>query len=118
MSRKTKLSGVTYQTKTGCGTLYITVNEDNGKPFEVFATMGKAGGCAASQIETIGRLVSLALRHGVDIKKVIKQMSGISCHNALMIGDNKILSCADAVAHILQEHITKNDKISMEKKNN
>jgi len=107
MNRKQKLSGTTYQTRTGCGTLYVTINEDNGKPFEVFATMGKAGGCASSQIETIGRLVSLALRYNVDIKKVIKQMAGISCHNALMIGENKILSCADAVANVLQEHIAK-----------
>jgi len=63
MSRKQKLSGATYRTKTGCGNLYVTINEDCGVAVEVFATMGKTGGCADSQIETIGRLISLGLRN-------------------------------------------------------
>jgi ribonucleoside-diphosphate reductase alpha chain len=105
MSRKKKLSGTTYQIKTGCGTLYVTINENDNKPFEIFATIGKTGGCAASQIEAIGRLISLGLRGGTDPKKIIKQLSGICCHAALMIGEDKIMSCADAIAKVIKEHI-------------
>jgi len=96
--RPQKLSGFTYQVETGCGSMYVTINEDGGTPFEVFATMGKAGGCAASQIETIGRLISLGLRSGVQIEQVVRQMQGISCHSVSGTGENRVLSCADAVA--------------------
>ena len=66
--RPKALKGWTYQMQTGCGPLYITINEDNSGLFEVFTTMGKAGGCAASQCEAIGRMVSLAWRSGVQAK--------------------------------------------------
>ena len=105
MSRKPKLSGATYKTKTGCGNLYITINEDNGIPTEVFATMGKTGGCAASQIETIGRLISLGLRNKVEIKDFIKQMAGVCCHSAITTEGHEVLSCADAIAKILKKYI-------------
>lgn len=103
--RPFKLAGFTYETKTGCGPMYVTINEDKGELFEVFATMGKAGGCAASQIETIGRLISLSLRSGVKVDQIVKQMHGISCHSASGIGDHKVLSCADAVAKTIILHL-------------
>ena len=102
MDRKHKLSGATYKIKTGCGNLYVTVNENDKWPFEVFATMGKAGGCAASQIEAIGRLISLGFRNGVKIEDVIRQLHGISCHSAIIAENEKVLSCADAIAKILK----------------
>jgi ribonucleoside-diphosphate reductase alpha chain len=105
-ARPVKLPGTTYQTKTGCGPLYVTINEDNGTVFEIFASMGKAGGCAASQIESIGRLISLGLRSGVLPEQIIKQLSGISCHQSLTINeDTKIMSCADAIAKIIKLHM-------------
>ena len=63
--RPKALQGWTYQMQTGCGPIYITINEDKSGLFELFTTMGKAGGCAASQCEAIGRMVSLAWRSGV-----------------------------------------------------
>ena len=79
--RPSKLMGVTSSVKTGCGNLYVGVNQDeHGKPFEIFTNIGKAGGCAASQAEAIGRLISLALRSGIDAKEVTMQLMGISCH--------------------------------------
>ncbi len=105
MSRKPKLSGATYKTKTGCGNLYITINEDNGIPTEVFATMGKTGGCAASQIETIGRLISLGLRHKIETKDFIRQMSGVCCHSAITTDGHEVLSCSDAIAKILKRYL-------------
>lgn len=102
------LKGWTYQMQTGCGPLYVTVNQDSTGLFELFTTMGKAGGCAASQSEAIGRLVSLCWRSGIQARQVIKQLQGISCHSPSGFGENKILSCADAVAKAIQSHMSAN----------
>ncbi len=99
------LRGWTYQMQTGCGPIYITINEDESGLFELFTTMGKAGGCAASQSEAIGRMVSLAWRSGIQARQVVKQLQGISCHSPSGFGENKILSCADAVAKAIKDHM-------------
>jgi len=104
--RPTSLKGWTYRMQTGCGPLYVTINEDEDGLFELFTTMGKAGGCAASQSEAIGRMVSLAWRSGVQPIQVIKQLLDISCHSHSGFGENKILSCADAVAKAIQNHLS------------
>ncbi len=99
------LKGKTYQMQTGCGPLYVTINEDDRGLFEVFTTMGKAGGCAASQCEAIGRLVSLAWRSGLNPGPVVKQLKGISCHKPSGFGGNRVLSCADALAMAVRTHL-------------
>ncbi len=104
--RPMTLKGWTYRMQTGCGPLYVTINEDEEGLFELFTTMGKAGGCAASQSEAIGRMVSLAWRSGVQPKQVIKQLLDISCHSHSGFGEKKILSCADAVAKAIQNHMS------------
>jgi ribonucleoside-diphosphate reductase alpha chain len=106
--RPNLLKGWTYQMQTGCGPLYVTVNEDSTGLFELFTTMGKAGGCAASQSEAIGRMVSLAWRSGIQARQVIKQLQGISCHSPSGFGENKIMSCADAVARAIASHMAAN----------
>ncbi len=106
--RPRALKGWTHQMQTGCGPLYVTINEDNTGLFELFTTMGKAGGCAASQSEAIGRMVSLAWRSGVQARQVVKQLLGISCHCPSGFGDNRVLSCADAVAKAIQAHMIAN----------
>ncbi len=103
--RPRALRGATYQMETGCGPLYVTINEDTQGLFELFTTMGKAGGCAASQCEAIGRLVSLAWRSGVQARQAVKQMIGITCHKPAGFGDNRVTSCADAVAKAIQMHM-------------
>jgi ribonucleoside-diphosphate reductase alpha chain len=102
--RPQALSGRTYQMRTGCGPLYITINEDERGLFEVFTTMGKAGGCAASQCEAIGRLVSLAWRSGLGAEPIVRQLRGISCHKPSGFGQERVLSCADALALAVQRH--------------
>ena len=94
------MEGYTQKINTGCGAMYVTINHDHetGEAFEVFTQIGKAGGCAASQNESIGRLVSLALRTGVDIDDVRKQLLGISCHQPAWEKGAKIYSCADAIS--------------------
>ncbi|MCM8774613.1 MAG: TSCPD domain-containing protein, partial [Candidatus Omnitrophica bacterium] len=96
--------GTTTKVTTGCGNLYITVNQDEeGKFFEVFTQMGKAGGCAASQLEAIGRLISLALRGGIDLKVIVEQLKGIRCPSPSWANGGKIFSCADAISRVLEK---------------
>jgi ribonucleoside-diphosphate reductase alpha chain len=103
------MRGLTKRMDTSCGALYVTINwDDTGRPFEVFTSMGKAGGCASSQSEAIGRLASLALRSGVDPEQVARQLRGISCHLPRGIGKKRISSCADAVAQALQFFLNNN----------
>jgi ribonucleoside-diphosphate reductase alpha chain len=103
--RPRALQGATYQMETGCGPLYVTINRDSSGLFELFTTMGKAGGCAASQCEAIGRLVSLSWRSGVQARQTVKQLIGITCHKPAGFGSNRITSCADAVAKAIQMHM-------------
>lgn len=108
--RPLSLSGSTYQMTTGCGPMYVTINEDSDKQlFELFNTVGKAGGCAASQCEAIGRLVSLAWRSGMPPEPIVKQLIGISCHKPAGFGKNKVVSCADAIAQAIRQHFEKNN---------
>lgn len=99
--------GVTMRINTGCGKLYVTINEDEYGICEVFAQMGKAGGCAYSQIEATGRLISLALRSGVKVESIIKQLMGIRCPSPSWQNGGSVLSCSDAIARALREYIEK-----------
>ena len=92
---------VTELINTGCGKLYVTINQDHLGFCEVFAQMGKTGGCASSQIESTGRLISLALRSGVKIDAIIKQITGIRCPSPCWQNGSQTLSCPDAIAKVL-----------------
>ena len=74
--RPTETRGTITKVNTGCGSLYITVAYDDKGIFEVFATLGKSGGCASAQLEATCRLITLALRSGVDVASVVKQLQG------------------------------------------
>ncbi|MBI4378168.1 MAG: adenosylcobalamin-dependent ribonucleoside-diphosphate reductase, partial [Nitrospinae bacterium] len=99
-------SGTTERIRTGCGNLYVTINACNErKPFEIFTRMGKAGGCAASQSEAIGRLVSLALRSGIEPDEIIQQLMGISCHLHAWENGDRTLSCSDAISKAISRYL-------------
>lgn len=104
--RPTVVTGTTTKVGTGCGNLYVTINEDMDQhPFEVFMQMGKAGGCAASQLEAIGRLVSLAFRSGVDVKVIANQLRGIRCPAPSWEKGGRIFSCSDAIARVIEKRL-------------
>jgi ribonucleoside-diphosphate reductase alpha chain len=97
--------GVTERVNTGCGYIYVTVNFDSKGISEVFSTLGKAGGCAAAQLEAISRLTSVALRSGIDIDSIVKHLRGIRCPSIAWEQGHAILSCADAIASVLEKYI-------------
>jgi ribonucleoside-diphosphate reductase alpha chain len=110
-ARQDVIHGSTRKIRTGCGNLYVTINEDEeGKLFEIFNQIGKAGGCAASQSEAIGRLVSLSFRSGIEPEDIIRQLKGISCHAPVWCREGKVLSCSDAVAKAIEWHLQEKEK--------
>jgi ribonucleoside-diphosphate reductase alpha chain len=105
--------GSTQRLETGCGHLYVTINMDERGLCEVFTQMGKSGGCTASQAEAVGRLISLALRSGIEPEAIVKQLKGIRCPTPLWQPGGMVLSCSDAVAKAL-ERFTKDRGVASE----
>ena len=99
-------SGFTERVTTGCGYIYVTVNSDEHGICEVFSHLGKTGGCASAQLEATCRLISLALRSDVDVASVVRQLRGIRCPSIAWEDGKSILSCADAIASVLEKHTT------------
>ncbi len=106
-SRPQLLTGETQRMETGCGKLFVIMNDDEYGAREVFANMGKAGGCASSNTEALGRLISLALKKGASPQEVVEQLKGIRCHVPYGIGPNATLSCADAIGKAIERRYVK-----------
>jgi ribonucleoside-diphosphate reductase alpha chain len=102
--------GSTERMRTGCGYLYVTINEDEDGLCELFTQMGKGGGCAASNSEAVARLCSLSFRSGVDPHSIIKQLKGIRCPSPAMDTGGGIRSCSDAVAKSLERYIERREE--------
>jgi len=100
-------TGITERVNTGCGYIYVTINFDSQGISEVFSTLGKAGGCAAAQLEAISRLTSVALRSGIDMDSIVKHLRGIRCPSIAWEQGHATLSCADAIASVLEKYIRK-----------
>ncbi|MBW6514470.1 MAG: vitamin B12-dependent ribonucleotide reductase [Candidatus Syntrophosphaera sp.] len=101
-SRPEVTHGVTQRLETGCGHMYVTINTDDKGPCEVFVQMGKVGGCASAQLEAIARLASLALRSGVKLESIIRQLKGIRCQSPMWHKGKMITSCGDAIGQALE----------------
>jgi len=110
LKRPKVTQGSTVRTETGCGHLYITIGKDNGNIIEVFAVLGKSGGCAKAQGEAITRSLSLGLKYGIPIEEYIKEFENIRCPSPVWEDGEQILSCADAIAKVLKKEIQKDDK--------
>ncbi len=113
--RPSVLTGRTIKMHSPLGDLYVTINEDEeGRPFEVFTTVGKAGGAAMADAEALGRLASLGLRSGIPITAVRDQLRGISCDRAVGVGQNKVLSAPDAVAQAIERYLAGREGVQQE----
>ena len=103
-SRPDLLKGSTRRIESPLGTMYVTITEDDkGQPFEVFMSLGKAGGALMADVEAIGRLISLALRSGVPLPEIYRQLRGISSDRAVGLGPNKVMSVPDAIGIAIEK---------------
>jgi ribonucleoside-diphosphate reductase alpha chain len=108
MERPASLSGITDKIKTGYGNLYVTINSFDGKPFEVFAQIGKSGYSTMADTEAICRLISLALRSGISVEQIIEQLIGIGGASPIYQEGGLVMSIPDAIAKVLNKHFGKN----------
>jgi ribonucleoside-diphosphate reductase alpha chain len=99
------LNGETHKEIVGCGHIYVTVNLHEGKVFEVFAEMGKAGGCVNGFNEALARSISIGLRAGVDLKEYWHTLNNIGCNSPTFSEGEKISSCPDAISRVLKLYI-------------
>jgi ribonucleoside-diphosphate reductase alpha chain len=101
------LRGATYKVNTPFGMAYITINDMNGSPSEIFLNVGKAGSDVFAMSEALGRVCSLFLRygdHGDKVRLLVKHLKGIGGSGAIGFGNNRVESIADAVAKALEQH--------------
>src|SRR5882724_13326995 len=98
-------SGVaTRRVATPLGTMYVNITEDDkNQPFEVFISLGKAGGALMADVEAMGRLISLALRSGIPLKEIHRQLRGISSDRVVGLGPNKVMSVPDAIGIAIEK---------------
>ena len=103
-SRPDLLRGMTRRIETPLGTMYVTITEDEkGQPFEVFITLGKAGAPIMADVEAVGRLISLALRSGIPMKEIHRQLRGISSDRVVGLGPTKVMSVPDAIGIAIEK---------------
>ena len=103
-SRPDLLKGATRRVETPLGTMYVNITEDDkGQPFEVFISLGKAGAPLMADVEAIGRLSSLALRSGIPLREVYRQLRGISSDRVVGLGPNKVMSVPDAIGIAIEK---------------
>jgi ribonucleoside-diphosphate reductase alpha chain len=103
-ARPDKLRSTSMRKETPLGTMFVHISEDDrGQPFDVFINLGKAGGSAMADAEALGRMISLALRSGIPLMEIRRQLRGISSDRAVGLGPNKVLSMPDAVGLALEE---------------
>lgn len=103
------VEGFTQKVKTGLGVLYLTVNEVDGQPFEIFTTIGKSGRSITAKAEAIGRLVSLCFRSGVPVRDVVQQLKGIGGEHPVFQKKGILLSIPDAISWVLENRYLKGE---------
>src|SRR5881409_1791977 len=114
-SRPDLLKGATRRVETPLGTMYVNITEDDkGQPFEVFISLGKAGAPLMADVEAIGRLISLALRSGIPLREVYRQLRGISSDRAIGLGPQKVSSVPDAIGITIEKWMQEKQGIQQE----
>ena len=106
---------MTRRIETPLGTAYVTITEDDkGQPFEIFMSLGKAGGALMADVEAMGRLISLALRSGISMAEIHRQLRGISSDKTMGLGSHKVMSVPDAVGIALERWMQEKQGIQQE----
>ena len=95
----------TYRVKSGCGWLYVIIGNDDNTASEVFMKMGRQGSCFNAQVNALGRVISLALEGGVPAEKIVNTLKGIRCSSPSFDEGERVTSCADGVAIVLQRFV-------------
>jgi len=114
-SRPDLLKATVRRIETPLGTLYVTITEDDrGQPFEVFMSLGKAGGAIMADVEAMGRLISLGLRSGIPIAEIHRQLRGISSDKVIGLGPARVMSVPDAVGIALERYMADKQGIQQE----
>jgi len=101
--RPETVEGFTTKIKTGLGNLYVNITEYEGRPFEVFAIIGKSGNSTTAKTEAIGRLISLALRSGIRVEDIVEQLKGIGGEHPVFQKSGLVLSIPDAIAKLFEK---------------
>ncbi len=112
IKRPASVTGRTTRVRLTCGNLYVTVNELDGKMFEVFATLGKSGGCTASQMTTLTTSITMGIRHGVPPQVYIDKLVGSHCPVLSWDDGTKYLSCPDAIGQVMEAELKKMEEAS------
>ncbi|HEV8198254.1 MAG TPA: vitamin B12-dependent ribonucleotide reductase [Gemmatimonadales bacterium] len=114
-SRPDLLKATVRRIETPLGTLYVTITEDEkSQPFEVFMSLGKAGGAIMADVEAMGRLISLGLRSGIPIREIHRQLRGISSDKVIGLGPSKVMSVPDAVGIALERYMSDKQGVQQE----
>ena len=108
--RPQSLEGFTHKARTAHGNLYVTVSLSDAKVVEVFAKLGKAGGCDSAYLEAITRMASIALQYGVPLDAVERQLRSVTCHPFMVGSDMENTSPVDAIGHILSDYIEESNE--------
>jgi len=113
--RPAVLPGITVKVKTQCGNLYVTLNFYEAEVYEIFAWLGKAGGCMKANTEAITRAITAGLRRGIDRFVYVEQLKDIQCpYPTLFPKERRVLSCADAIAQVLSgQYVVKLDSVKL-----
>lgn len=95
----------TIRETVACGKIYVTVGKNNGDIVEIFAKLGKAGGCALAQLEGLTRTITLGLKYGIPVEEFIKELEGIKCPSPSWSEGVFVTSCPDAIAKVLEKEV-------------
>ena len=88
---------------TGYGSIYISYSEDPKASPLVFASLGKAGGCAGANLEAITSMISLAFTKGATNEDAAKKIQGIRCPSIAWEEGKAVFSCTDEIGTALSE---------------
>lgn len=111
--RPARLHGVTECIETGCGKLYVTINQSP-EYNEIFCELGKSGGCPGSHLDSTGRLITFAWNRGTPVKDIIRALAGAQCPSPKWSDGEQVLSCSDGVAKVLRRVLLSEEAVVVE----